>query len=238
MRPVVRTFAVTCGVTALAVLLGLGALSGIGPLVTVVGPAPIGPATFGELAVEPTIAPPVASEPAEALPFALQLPPWLRDLFFMGVLAVALLVVLRFVTLVATRVEQRRNLVAVDPEPAQAVEPELEVEQVQESFAEALQVLRTGVDAHGAIIECWRRLARLASESGVPRRASQTAEEYTVAILGSLPVDRADLATLVTRYEAAMFSGVEPSDADRHTAIAALERMSGALGAAAPGATP
>lgn len=65
---------------------------------------------------------------------------------------------------------------------------------------------------------------------GVPRRASQTAEEYTIAILGSLPVDRIDLRTLADLYETAMFSGAESAPADRDQAIGCLERLSASLG--------
>ena len=105
-----------------------------------------------------------------------------------------------------------------------------EVEQVHESFAQTLLDLRAGLDVHGAVIECWRRLADLAADSGVPRRASQTAEEYTIAILGSLPVDRIDLRTLADLYETAMFSGAESAPADRDQAIGCLERLSASLG--------
>lgn len=230
MRPGARTFTVTLLATVLIGLLGLGAISGIGRLVSdePVG-SPLRPITFGTLNVQPTFAPsgPIGDQGESQL---VALPDWIWQLVIASVVAVIALVALRFLFLVAASVERRRNAVAVAAEPATSVEVDLEVEQVHESFAQTLLDLRAGLDVHGAVIECWRRLADLAADSGVPRRASQTAEEYTIAILGSLPVDRIDLRTLADLYETAMFSGAESAPADRDQAIGCLERLSASLG--------
>lgn len=230
VRSATRTFVVTLSATLLVALLGLGAVSGIGRLVSdePVG-SPLGPVSFGTLVPRPTFASSGQfGEPAGVAPIAF--PDWVMQLLIAVVVGLIALVVVRFVFLVAAAVEKRANATAVDPEEAVSVEPDLELEEVQESLEETLEDLRSGVDVHGAVIECWRRLAVQASSSGVPRRASQTADEYTLAILGSLPVDRDDLRTLARLYEAAMFSGADSVPADRDLAIACLERLSAAMG--------
>ncbi len=230
VRSPVRTFVVAVLVTVLILLVGVGALSGLGPLVSDEPvTSPWGPMTFGTLRPNPTFARSGQyGEPTEWTP--LNLPAWIGQLVIAVVVALIALVALRFLFMIAAAVEKRRNAVAVEVEELTAAEVDLEVDEVQESFSQTIVDLRAGLDVHGAIIECWRRLADLAADSGVPRRASQTAEEYTLAILGSLPVDRTDLRTLGRLYEAAMFSGQDSVPADRDLAIGCLERLSASLG--------
>lgn len=229
MRSTARTVTVTFLTTVLIIGLALGALTGIGRLISeepVV--SPIGPATIGSPKPQPTFASSGQfGQPENLEPF--QLPPWVVQLLIAIIVAVIALIVVRFLFMVASSIESRRNEVAVDAEPAVSVEIDLEVEEVQESLEQVLVDLRSGLDVHGAVIECWRRLADLAAESGVPRRASQTAEEYTLAILGSLPVDPGDLRTLAGLYKSAMFSGRDPRPADRDLAIGCFERLSASL---------
>ncbi len=229
MRPTARTFTVTLLATLLLGVLGLASLSGIGTLVSDEPvTSPWGPMTFGTLRPQPTFASSGQFGEVHDGP-GYVMPDWVGQLIIAVVVGAVALVALRFLFLVAAAVEKRRNAVAVDAEVPEAVDVDLELDEVQESFTQTLDDLRAGLDVHGAIIECWRRLADLAAASGVPRRASQTAEEYTLAILGSLPVDRTDLATLADLYETAMFSGEESAPADRDLAIGCLDRLSGSL---------
>ncbi len=229
MRPT-RTFTVTLLATLLIAVLGVASLSGVGRLVSdePVG-NPWGPVSFGTYSPRPTFA--SSGQFGEIQDGQIfHLPGWVAQLLIAVIVGALALVVIRFLFLIAANVEKRRNAVAVDAEQASAAEPDLELDEVQESLDQTLEDLRAGLDVHGSIIECWRRLADLAAASGVPRRASQTAEEYTLAILGSLPVDRDDLGTLADLYQAAMFSNAESAPADRDLATSCLSRLSAAMG--------
>lgn len=156
-------------------------------------------------------------------------PSWLIDLVKLLAVAVGLALVITFLRLLAQNLQgqgtRRAEGSRVDP----VVIPEITEEEVVESFADTLEHLRSGGDVDGAILECWRRLSEIAENSGVRRRASQTAEEFTVTIMDSTPADRADLSELAGLYREAMFSTHVAGDEQRARAVACLERLHAAM---------
>lgn len=129
----------------------------------------------------------------------------------------------------------RRGQVARGRRLAEPVEmTEIDHEVVVETLQEALERLRAGLDLDDAIIECWRRLEEVASGVGVDRRPTDTAEEFTVAVLTATPAGESDLRRLADLYRRAMFSATPPTAADRDAAIALLQRLASDLDAVTP----
>lgn len=153
------------------------------------------------------------------------LPAWVFDLLKLVAIALLLWVVLSFVRMVAGNLKGKgvRKATAAS---SHAIElPEITEDEVVESFAETLQRLRSGGAVDDAILDCWRRLSEIAERSGVPRRASQTSEEFTVAILAHTSANPTDLRTLAGLYRQAMFSTHLPGDLERQRAVECLERL-------------
>lgn len=219
-----RAVVVIAALAALTVL-ALAATSGAPSLITEV-------ARPGELAFPlPSQRPPAATPAAQSgLPLptgtprsGLQLGPWaVRALLIAEVLAVAA------ITVLAVRAFRARRL----PEAAEAAEASATgpladvVEQdVREALGLSLAGLRHGDDAGETILQCWRRLEEVAARHGAARRASQTAEEYTLALLRRTALDPADLRALADLYRAALFAEVPPGEDGRRRAVDLLERL-------------
>lgn len=228
-----RAVVVIAALAALTVL-ALAATSGAPSLITEV-------ARPGELAFPlPSQRPPAATLAAQSgLPLptgtprsGLQLGPWaVRVLLIAAVLAVAAITVLAVRAFRARRLPEAAEASATGP-LADVVEQD-----VREALGLSLAGLRHGDDAGETILQCWRRLEEVAARHGAARRASQTAEEYTLALLRRTALDPADLRALADLYRAALFAEVPPGEDGRRRAVDLLERLLATLdgGEDAPG---
>ncbi len=140
------------------------------------------------------------------------------------------------VGLVAAIIIQTVRAIRQRHAPEQAIDSsgdsiDLTSSHVRETLDESLTRLRHGDDAAATIIECWRRLEEAAATGGTERAPSQTAEEFTLALLGaSTTLSEDDLRSLADLYRTAMFASVPPGEDGRLEAIAVLERLVIALG--------
>lgn len=214
--------------TALAARSGVGALAGLRPAPDVTAP----PQPFPSLSFPP--GPSGQPEPGDQSNLFV-IPSWVWDMLgaLIGLAVVALVIWFAYRVAVAVQVRRRERAAAASDNLLDI--PDISAQDVHESLQASLADLRSGTDVNDAILACWRRLAELSAESGVERRPSQTATEFTVAILASTPVAPNDLTTLATLYRRAMFSGLASTDAQREQAVTCLERLSESLTEAAHG---
>jgi hypothetical protein len=98
-------------------------------------------------------------------------------------------------------------------------------ESVADTLDDTLDDLRAERDPRRAVIAAFARLERALAASGLPRRASETAEEYVARVLGRLEVDRAPVRTLTELFERAKFSQHDVDARMKEEAIAALVRV-------------
>jgi len=152
------------------------------------------------------------------------------DLIRFLVAALAIVAVIRFLSLLLQNLRSKgRRRAAAASGGTEVVLPDLDEQQVVESFASTLSRLRGGGDVDTAILECGRRLVALADESGVSRQPTQTAEEFTVDVLAHTRASAADLTELADLYRGSMFSTHPAGERERARAIACLERLHDAL---------
>lgn len=170
-------------------------------------------------------------EPLFPMPDAapLALPEWSGDVVqILAAAAILALVAYFFYRLSWAMIRtQRRH--AAEPAGVESEIPEIDDEEVAEALTETVESLRQGVPVHGAIVECWRRLERVAASSGIFRKPTQTSHEFTAEVLGHAVVDADAITELAELYRQAMFSTHQLTDADRDRAIAALEALSAQL---------
>lgn len=236
MRGPARAVGAGVAIAAALVLAALGATSPWGPFITLLPREPV--------AVEPLPLPTQTSEPLPSFnpedmpmgePFVF--PGWLAEL--LQALAVAAVVgVVAWIVVAVLRALRSPNLAKAAAAAGSAVEiPEIDEEEVQLSFADALAGLRSGIAVDDAVVECWRRLERVAADSGLARHHSQTSQEFTVEILAHTAVDQAALAELASLYRQALFSTHVLTDQDRERAIDCIGRLAEQLGQGVTDAT-
>ncbi|MFC7403673.1 DUF4129 domain-containing protein [Georgenia alba] len=84
-------------------------------------------------------------------------------------------------------------------------------------------------DPRNAIVACWVALEDAAEGAGLTRDPAETADEFTARVLAHWQVDAATIAELADLYRTARFSRQPVAEADRARAVAALERIHGAI---------
>ena len=94
---------------------------------------------------------------------------------------------------------------------------------------ESLEDLRVESDPRRAIIRCYARFERVASESGVARQPWHTPMEFMREALGRLPVPRAAVPALTGLFELARFSHHSLGTPERDRALAALDEIRAAI---------
>lgn len=98
-----------------------------------------------------------------------------------------------------------------------------------EGLDHAGRALRGDLPPGDAVVAAWLALERAAGRGGIPRGASQTATEFTLALLDRTPADPGAARTLLGLYHRARFSDHEVRPADVAAARAALEVLARAL---------
>lgn len=208
-------------------LVALGANSPRPPLVEVL-PRPTPTATLEPALPLPTMDILPSQSPLFPMPDQepLVLPDWADDVVRILAAAAILALIAAFLHRLSGELIRTERRHAAEPTGNEADIPEIDDEELAETLEEAAEELRRGLAVDGAVIECWRRLERVAVSSGIIRRPSQTSREFTVDVLSHAAVDAPALEALAELYRQAMFSTHELTDADRDRAIAALEALS------------
>ena len=215
----------------LFVVATMGSVSSMGPIVTELPRDPI---------PVPTLEPPSAA-PIESLPpqeegeeeiEARGIPQWVADLgrtLVIGAIIVAIIAGVVAILRAAKPVDKRRAAAG-----GEALEvPEVDEEELEETFEEALTRLRAGLDVDDAVVECWRRLEVLAHGAGVTRRVTQTSDEFTLEVLAGTDIDEAALRELGSLYTQVNYSRHLLGDASRERAVECLTRLRESLGVGA-----
>jgi hypothetical protein len=78
-------------------------------------------------------------------------------------------------------------------------------------------------------VACWLRLEASVIAAGVERRPSDTSTELVQRVLGDHQVNPKSLAVLAWLYREARFSDHEMTEAERATAISALDQVHAGL---------
>ncbi|HJR94653.1 MAG TPA: DUF4129 domain-containing protein [Gaiellaceae bacterium] len=130
------------------------------------------------------------------------------------VVVVALLVL---VAVVAFVVAERRANRARHPGEGLA-------EQLAVVLDDTLDDLRAEADPRRAIIAAYARLERVLAANGIPRRASETSDEYLARVLSSLELGSGAVERLTALFERAKFSQHDVDTTMKEEAIGALEQ--------------
>ncbi|HEV8439567.1 MAG TPA: DUF4129 domain-containing protein [Methylomirabilota bacterium] len=167
--------------------------------------------------------------PAPGLPLTLprSAPPVITWTF--GILAVtaglgALALAVRFA--LGDRLAERRANTA-GAAPAGPLEAAVE---------DSLEDLSSEPDARRAIVRCYARFERVASNSGVERKPWLTPMEFTREVLSRLPLPRTAVPTLTSLFELARFSHHPLGSTERDRAVEALHEIRTAVETADAGA--
>lgn len=217
----------------------------VGALALILG-ALASTSTFGEVArpapvptVEVPSREPLSETPSESTPTPLPaprprgqlIPDWLRELLrTLGILVLAA-AALAFLFAVLKRLPSASIHRAAQGDEGVEI-ADVDEAQVLESVEQTLDRLRSGVAVDDAIVECWRRLERLAAQAGVSRHPSQTSEEFTLAVLGATSADASALKDLGELYRTCVYSDHVLAEDARERAVIDLERLRESLVAA------
>ncbi|CAI9405025.1 DUF4129 domain-containing protein [Aestuariimicrobium sp. T2.26MG-19.2B] len=215
-------------VVGLLVVVGFASTSSLGRLGEILPAAPISitlPTQTPQ--TRPTVSSSPFQMPDQGPP--VQLPEWARNAIPFLIAAAALVAIAILVRLVAGNLRGKALHKAGGVHTSGVAIPELDADQVASEFDEALDQLRSGVGVDDAILECWRRLERVAARQGVERRPEQTAGEFVTDLLAGTTAPADALDELARLYRLAMFSTHPRTEHDRARAIACLDRLSHAL---------
>ena len=97
-------------------------------------------------------------------------------------------------------------------------------EQLALVLDETLDDLRAEADPRRAIIAAYARLERVLAANGIPRRASETSDEYLARVLSNLDLDSGAVERLTALFTRAKFSQHDVDMAMKEEAIGALEQ--------------
>jgi Domain of unknown function (DUF4129) len=99
------------------------------------------------------------------------------------------------------------------------------VEQLAAVLDDTLDDLRAEADPRRAVIAAYARLERVLGANGVPRRSSETPEEYLSRVLADLPLGSGAAERLTDLFTRAKFSQHEVDATMKEDAIGALEQV-------------
>ena len=224
-----RTLLGVCVLTLVLAFAALGAGSVQPPVVQRMPdpPAPTAPEPPSEPGAEPSS--PFSIPPQDDVA-PLEMPPWLGDTIW-SVLILAGIVLAGWIVVQLVR---RQLALRRPPEPDAEVRSEaitnVDEEDLAESFNTALARLGQGVSVDDVIVDCWRHLESLAADAGVVRASTQTSQEFTVEVLRHTDADQPSLERLGDLYRRATYSTHRFTDADRDSAVGALETLAASVG--------
>lgn len=143
------------------------------------------------------------------------------------VLVALALAVLAVAVVLAVRVVRRQELPAGVDEALATV---VDVEEVRALLERSRSQIGVDGDVNRAVVACWRGLELLAADAGVAREPSQTAREYTVAVLAGAALPLGPLERLADLYEEALFSGARLPETARAEALDAFAGLRAGTG--------
>jgi Domain of unknown function (DUF4129) len=128
---------------------------------------------------------------------------------------------------------RRRRSRAAAPEPV-ASQPAAEGAEEDAALASravdaALAPLRESSDPRSGVIEAYARMELVLNERQLGRRPSEAPREYLARVLRNHGAPERSLATLTSLFEKARFSRHPVSEAERRSALGALEQARAAL---------
>lgn len=195
---------------------------------------PVVSATAAPLAA-PTVTLATASRQPLTNAAAATVPRWLViSLLVTGglIAAVAVALAVRALLRLLRRVLDDRRARATG-EPGPGVDPLVEIgEKLRERVTAAADALEEDSGPPGdAVVACWLDLERAAAATGSPRAPSQTASEFTAALLRRHTAAGADreLRVLLGLYQRARFSAAPVTAADIDVARRCLRTIAGAI---------
>jgi hypothetical protein len=224
-------------VVGLLVVIGLASTSSLGRLGEILPAAPISITIPTQTPHNrPTVSASPFQMPDQGPP--VELPAWAKNAIPFLIAAAALVAIAILVRLVVGNLRGKALHKAGGAHTSGVTITELDADQVASELDEALDQLRSGVGVDDAILECWRRLERVAARQGVERRPEQTAGDFVTDLLAATTAPADALDELVRLYRLAMFSTHPRTEHDRARAIACLDRLSRALRPTAPTVGP
>jgi hypothetical protein len=96
--------------------------------------------------------------------------------------------------------------------------------------AEAQRAALVGGMPRNAIVECWHRFELAAAAAGLERHDWETSSEHTLRVLNLVEAAPESVSRLARLYREARFSGHELTEADRTTALEALDEIHRSIG--------
>jgi hypothetical protein len=115
--------------------------------------------------------------------------------------------------------------IAIEPEPEPEPEPDADTPALRSGVEVALQMLDEQREPADAIVRAWLGLQETAEESGIVRRPSETATEFTSRILGRAVVDDRAVRTLLRLYLRTRFGDHPVTSDDVAAARVALHEL-------------
>ena len=178
--------------------------------------------------VSPEEPPPPPQQPVVDPAHAYETQAWLGMVITLAAVAAVICaawIVLRIIRALGTHSVPTREAVSVADSPAAAAK---NLEAVADAFSAARTELDNG-PPEGAICRAWRTLEDAVAADGVPRRPHETADQFTVRVLATLPLDSDALRSLETLYQQERYSGKVLSPELVAAAETALQRLQESL---------
>lgn len=196
-------------------------------------PAP--PKTVGAFSPPPSLAP---APSGRAAPFVLD-PIVIAGFVLLALAVIAAALVWRWLrTRPAPTAPVEIGAVAVDPASGTAPDDARAAPAVRRGLARAWEALREHRDASDAIVAAWLGLQEAAAESGITRRDTETAAEFTTRIVQRAGADAGAATTLLWLYQDVRFGGRPAGAAEVARARAALDVLAQAWAAPQAAASP
>ncbi|MFC0675257.1 DUF4129 domain-containing protein [Brachybacterium hainanense] len=178
----------------------------------------------------PEFTPPELPEPTEPGVGADVLRAVIITLAIIGGLGLLLLILWIIQRTLALR-RRAQRAVAAEDEDLDVLTAAQAAEAIDDAVVQLTRTARPG----DAVIAAWLALQGAIARTGIRRGPTQTTQEFVVAVLGALDLDRTDLESFAALYGQALFSGEPITEEDRDTALSLLTRLSGQLSARAGG---
>lgn len=150
---------------------------------------------------------------------------------------VAVLVVVWLVRWLRRLVRIRRARVArqaaIEHAAYDVIAPRDAVARELHADAEAQRAALVGGTPRNAVVECWHRFELAAAAAGLERQVWETSSEHTLRVLNLVEAAPASVSRLARLYREARFSEHELTEADRTTALEALDEIHRTVGVGA-----
>lgn len=135
--------------------------------------------------------------------------------------------------LVRTRRARAARQAAIDHAAYDVITPREALARELLADAGSQRAALVGGTPRNAVVECWHRFELAAAAAGVERQVWETSSEHTLRVLNLVEAAPASVSQLARLYREARFSEHELTEADRTTAIEALDEIHRTVGVGA-----